>query len=457
MALSGTQLQQVAQQWVDAINTGNVDLLDNIIAPDIVDHSGMTGAHGSGSDGYKKLVRQLLESLPGYTSHVNSIDVHGDLVTIKQTGTAPPPQHFSAMLTTGSSAPAPAQQMEFKVTSVIRVNDAGQVAEHWAAEGPFGTKSTPDDWQNQPVTGTPEANKVFMQNYVHNVIDAMTASNARYYMATNFYNHDPAPGEQPGVEGAVAFIASIFAAFSQFHTTIEEQLAQDDIVVGRWAQTFVNTGSYLGFPASGKQIHIGGITITRVRDNRIFEEWEARDALSLLNQMGIPSPFGALEDDTPSPTDDPKELARRFFYEVWDSGDVSVADSIFSSDFVNHSTVDGQRPGVDGVKQLVRAFHVGFPDCSVSIDLQTSEGDQVATRYTFRGTHNGTFRGLTPTGKTVEVSGISIHSFAGGRITGHWGFFDEASLLFELGLVQYPNPSTPSPAPSPSPWGSSGR
>ncbi|MEU5264622.1 ester cyclase family protein [Amycolatopsis sp. NPDC021455] len=456
MTLSSTQLKQIAHQWVDAINSGNVEALDNIVAPDVVDHSGLTAGHGEGCYGYKQLVQQLLDSLPGYSSQVDSIEVQGDLVTIRQTGKAPPPAHFSAMLAPDAAGVDTAGEMEFKVTSVVRVDDNGKIAEHWAAEGPFGQKSTPDDWHpGPPPTGSPEANKVFMQTYVRNVIDAMTAENARYYMADNFYNHDPAPGEKHGVEGAIAFISSIFAAFSEFHTTIEEQLAEADIVVGRWSQNFVNTGPYLGFPASGKQIHIGGITITRVRDNRILEEWEARDALSLLNQMGIPSPFGALEGDTEPGTTDPKELARRFFYEVWDSGDLAVADTIFAPDFANNSTVAGQRPGVAGVKQLVRAFRTGFPDCSVSVDLQTGEGDRVATRYTFRGTHRGTFRGLKATGKPVEVSGISIHSVADGKITGHWGFFDDASLLFQLGLVQYPEPG-PGPTPEPGPWGTAG-
>ncbi|MEU3624975.1 ester cyclase family protein [Amycolatopsis coloradensis] len=451
--LPSTQVKRVAEQWVDAINSGDVDALDDIVAPDVVDHSGLTAGHGDGCYGYKQLVQKLLSSLPGYSSQVDSIEVQGDLVTIKQTGKAPPPAHFSALLAPEAADLDAAGKMDFKVTSVVRVNDDGQITEHWAVEGPFGRKSTPDDWSPGPSpTGSPEANKSFMQKYVKNVIDAMAAENARYYMAENFYNHDPAPGEKHGLDGAIEFISSIFTAFSQFRTTLEEQLAEADIVVGRWSQTFVNTGPYLGFPASGKQIHIGGITITRVRDNRILEEWEARDALSLLNQMGIPSPFGALEDDTLPATEDPKELARRFFYEVWDTGDLTVADAIFAPDFVNSSVVAGQRPGVAGVKQLVRAFRDGFPDCSVSVDLQTVENSRVATRYTFRGTHRGTFRGLKATGKPVEVSGISIHSVAGGEITGHWGFFDDANLLFQLGLVQYPG-QDPGPGPGPKPPG----
>lgn len=462
MALSEQQMKQIAQRWLDAVNSGNVNVLDELIASDVVDHSGLTTGYGGGREGYKQLIQQLRDTLPNYSGQMDSIEVNGDLATIRHTGSAEYPQHFAPLV--GAAPQDPAQrQMQFKVTSVIRVNDQGQIAEHWAAEGPFGKKTTPDSYPTPTSgqTGTPDLNKAFMRRYVANVIDAMAPDNGRYYFAPNFYNHDPAPGEQPGLDGVIQFIGSIFSAFSGFSTTIDEQIGEDDLVVGRWSQTFVNTGSYLGFPASGKRIHIGGITITRVRDDHILEEWEARDALSLLGQMGIASPLGPLGgDDTQTGADtnadSNKETARRFFYRVWDQGDLSAADEIFAPDFVNNIPIEGQAPGVSGVKQLVQAFRTGFPDCSISVDLQVAEGDHIASRYTFRGTHTGTFRGVAPTGKRVEISGISIHAIQAGKIAAHWGYFDDASLVFQLGLIQYPGQpggsgSAPQPAPSPAP------
>jgi steroid delta-isomerase-like uncharacterized protein len=468
MALSEQQLKQVAQRWLEAVNSGNVDVLDQLIASDVVDHSGLTEGHGGGREGYKQLVQQLRGTLPNYSGDLDSIDVNGDLVTIRHTGSAEYPQHFSALMGAPPQDPA-MRQMQFNVTSVIRVNDNGQITEHWATEGPFGKKTAPE---SHPVpapgrTGTADLNKAFMRQYVANVIDAMAPDNGRYYFAQNFYNHDPAPGEQPGLDGVIQFIGSIFSAFSGFSTSIDEQIAEDDLVVGRWSQTFTNTGPYLGFPASGKHIHIGGITITRVRDDHILEEWEARDALSLIGQMGIPSPLGPLDgNSTAVDADAGKEIARRFFYSVWDQGDLNAADQIFAPDFVNNLPIEGQAPGVDGVKQLVQAFRTGFPDCSISVDLQVAAGGHVASRYTFRGTHNGTFRGVAATGKRVEISGISIHAISNGKIAAHWGYFDDASLVFQLGLIQYPSQpggpgwspppaappaSAPTPQPTPSP------
>jgi steroid delta-isomerase-like uncharacterized protein len=473
MTLSEKELLHVAQRWTDVMNTGTVDDLEEIVDYDVVDHSGLTKPYGGGCDGFKHLVEQLRTTFPDYRSTLESVDIDGDVVTLHHNGTASAPQTMAGLTGQPPDA-ATGKPMSFTVTSAIRVSDAGKVVEHWAVSGPFGEQSTPGagtgtDTGTGLQTGTPELNKAYMRQYVKNVIDAQQADNGRFYFSENFYNHDPAPGEQPGREGAIAFIKSIFSAFSGFRTVLEEQVAEDDLVAGRWSQQFKNTGSYLGFPASGRDIHIGGITITRVRSGRIVEEWEARDALSLLGQMGIPSPLGDLEGGAPASDDEAdKETARRFYYDVWDQEHLDSITSLFARDFTEHSPVPGQQPGTAGVAQLVRAFHTAFPDLSVSVDLQVSAGGRVATRFTVRGTHRGVFRGAAPTGKRIEVTGIDVHAVSNGLITDHWGFFDNASLVTQLGLIEFPpgigappsggtpgTPSTPGtsePPTTPSPW-----
>jgi steroid delta-isomerase-like uncharacterized protein len=282
-----------------------------------------------------------------------------------------------------------------------------------------------------------EQNKQFLRNYVQYVIDGQNPSLASYYFVDNFHNHDPAPGEQPGLAGVTAFLESIFAAFSGFQTTIEQQVAEGDLVAGRWTQSFKNTGGYLNFPATGKDIHIGGITITRVRNGKIVEEWEARDAHSLLVQMGVFAPLGRLEGGAPGPGSDDdeqrrKDLARSYYYDIWDVGDVHAVDRLFAPGFVNHLPLPGQDPGVEGVKQFVRRFHAAFPDGSVSVDLQFCEQDRVVTRYSFRGTHRDTFLGIPATGRPVQLTGIGIMRIDGDRVTEAWDYWDTASLIFQL-------------------------
>jgi steroid delta-isomerase-like uncharacterized protein len=280
-----------------------------------------------------------------------------------------------------------------------------------------------------------------MRAYVRNVIDAQDAARGNDYFAENFFNHDPAPGEQPGIEGVEAFIGSIFAAFSGFRTNVNEQMADGDFVVGRWTQTFKQTGSYLGFPVTGIQVFIGGITITRVRNNRIIEEWEARDAAGLLQQMGV-APKLMLEGGD-AMSSDATDVVNRFFYDIWNAGNVDLVDEVLSPSFVNHIRLDGQRPGREGMKQLLQRWRLAFPDASVSVDLMLHEGDRVATRYTARGTHRDSFLGIPASGKPVEFTGIHIFRVENGKLVEGWGYLDLATLLMQLGALKFPTAGEP--------------
>ncbi|MEU5847003.1 ester cyclase family protein [Saccharopolyspora shandongensis] len=452
MALSDQQRQVIARQWLDAAYSGDLQALEQVMSGAVIDHSGLIDAYGGGARGCTGLIGELRNSLPNYTGAVQSVEVDGDRVTIRHRGTADAPNRAGALAPASGWGDTP-QRVDFQMTSVVRIDDTGRIVEHWAPEGPFGQIGAPPTPEpGEPQTGTPEQNKVYMQKFVRNVIDAESPENARYYFVENFRNHDPAPGENPGLAGATAFLRSIYAAFSGFQTTLDQQVAEDDLVAGQWSQTFVNTGPYLNFPASGNRIDIGGITITRVRDSRILEQWEARDAVSLVSQMGVPSPLGPLEDDEPATDRDEanKALARRFFYDVWSNGKLELIDELFAPEFTNGLPLPGQRPGVAGVRQLVRRLRSAFPDGSVSVDLQLATEDRVVSRYTFRGTHRGTFRGVPATGKTVEVTGIGIHAVGpGGRITAHWGYFDDMTLIMQLGLLTLPSEPPPGGAPPP--------
>jgi steroid delta-isomerase-like uncharacterized protein len=136
---------------------------------------------------------------------------------------------------------------------------------------------------------------------------------------------------------------------------------------------------------------------------------------------------------------DARDVVLSYFYDVWDSGNTGLVDQLFAPDFTNNNLLAGQQPGVVGVRQLVSRFRRAFPDCAVSVDLQLAEGDRVVTRYTVRGTHRDAFQGVPATGRSVQVSGIAIHRVAGGRIAEAWGYWDQASLLVQLGAFQFPN------------------
>jgi steroid delta-isomerase-like uncharacterized protein len=113
-------------------------------------------------------------------------------------------------------------------------------------------------------------------------------------VAPNYVGHDPAAGEQQGPEGVKEFIKSYLAGFPDGTITIDEQLAEGDLVATRWTGRGTHKGELMGVPPTGKQVTVSGITISRVKNGKVVEEWSNWDTLGLLQQLGaVPQMAGA--------------------------------------------------------------------------------------------------------------------------------------------------------------------
>jgi hypothetical protein len=89
-------------------------------------------------------------------------------------------------------------------------------------------------------------------------------------------------------------------------------------------------------------------------------------------------------------------------------------------------------------KQMESEWYDAFPDLHVTIDDMVAEGDKVAIRITWTGTHKGEIMGIPPTNKKVTGSLIAIDRFAGGKIVEDNGQFDALGLMRQLGLDPTP-------------------
>ena len=127
-------------------------------------------------------------------------------------------------------------------------------------------------------------------------------------------------------------------------------------------------------------------------------------------------------------TEENKALARRWFAEGWNKGNVSVADGIFSP----HFTLNGSEVGPEGPKQNVIRTRRGFPDITFTVEDQIAEEDRVVTRWTECGTHLGELNDIPPTGKTVVVPGIVIWRVVEGKVQEDHTVSGEATLLQRL-------------------------
>ena len=135
-----------------------------------------------------------------------------------------------------------------------------------------------------------------------------------------------------------------------------------------------------------------------------------------------------------------KKLARKVFEEVQSKGNMALVDELVTEDYVGH-TPFGDIHGPEGAKGFDAMLRSAFPGYEVTVDDQIAEGDRVATRWTCRGTHEGEFQGVPPTGKSVSISGITIFRVANNKLVEGWTNPDVLGLLQQIEAVPTPEQS----------------
>jgi len=131
-------------------------------------------------------------------------------------------------------------------------------------------------------------------------------------------------------------------------------------------------------------------------------------------------------------------IVRRFADEVITRGNIDAAAQFVWEDVVEQVPLPGQGPGLEGLKDILRAMRSGFPDLVFSTIEQVSEGDKVASRFEWTGTHQGEFLGIPATGRSVRVWGIVIDRLVEGRIKDTRIIMDTLGLMVQLGVVPPP-------------------
>jgi steroid delta-isomerase-like uncharacterized protein len=111
-------------------------------------------------------------------------------------------------------------------------------------------------------------------------------------VATQYIGHDPAnPEPLHGPEGVKEFISGYRAAFPDARITVEEQLAEGDLVATRWSARGTHAGELMGVEPTGKQVTVSGLAISRLENGKIVEEFQNWDNFGLMKQLGaVPEP-----------------------------------------------------------------------------------------------------------------------------------------------------------------------
>ena len=131
-------------------------------------------------------------------------------------------------------------------------------------------------------------------------------------------------------------------------------------------------------------------------------------------------------------------VVRRFVEEVITQGDIDSAAQFVWDDVTEQVPLPGQGPGLEGLKGVLRGMRLAFPDLNFTIQEQVAEGNKVASRFEWTGTHQGEFLGIPPTGRHVRVWGIVIDRLEEGRIKDTRIIMDTLGLMAQMGVFPPP-------------------
>jgi steroid delta-isomerase-like uncharacterized protein len=94
--------------------------------------------------------------------------------------------------------------------------------------------------------------------------------------------------------------------------------------------------------------------------------------------------------------------------------------------------------GPDGYLGIVMMMRSGFSGVQWTLEDMVAEGDTVAARYTMRGTHDGNFMGVPPTGRSIQVQAMNFYRLSDGRIVEEFGQPDMMGLMMQIGAIPQP-------------------
>jgi steroid delta-isomerase-like uncharacterized protein len=136
------------------------------------------------------------------------------------------------------------------------------------------------------------------------------------------------------------------------------------------------------------------------------------------------------------------KAASRRWIEVFNERDDAGEADVRAQDYVAYAPASLEPTPLDSEAwtRFLAGFVEAFPDLQIRVEDAVGEGDLVAQRVHFEGTHTGVFQGLPPTHRRVSFSGLELNRFVDGRVAEHWFQMDSLTLLQQLGLVVIPGP-----------------
>jgi steroid delta-isomerase-like uncharacterized protein len=265
-----------------------------------------------------------------------------------------------------------------------------------------------------------------------------------------------------GPEDVERNFALYFAAIPDLQSTIQQIVADDDLVAVRAIEHGTQEGDLLGIPASGNEGTWSIFTIYRFECGKIAEYWSQLDDLGRLQQFGaIPqmmpaiaaTPLAAITEvatPTACAATTPEEneaLVQRWYDEVYAQREFAHFDEIIATDHIRHG-LHRDTTGAASRLAAVQTQQTAFPDLDLQVELLFSEGDLVVSHWTATGTQTGPWQTFAPTGNVVTWTGSTLFRVTCGHISEEWAEVDTLAFYQQIGALEWP-PATPAAGATP--------
>jgi len=295
------------RQLYDHFNANDLAGIAQLVSATAVDHDAAPG-QSSGPEGVVGAFAYLLAGFPDLNVNAEQLIAENDTVVDHIVGLGTNTGAFAGIPPTGKPA-------AIEAIHIYRIEN-GQIAELWHIEdlaailgqlgviqgapsaGPPATPAVVVPAATPPVDqATVEANKDLM----HRMFDAVNTADVTTLdtmFSPDFFNHNPNPGYPADWEGLKSTMLSFRGPFPDQVTTVNQEIAEDDLVVVHVTVRGTMEGSAYGVAPCQCKVEYDGINIVRIENGLIVENWSIYEVVSLLSQIGaIP---GAQPSGTPA-------------------------------------------------------------------------------------------------------------------------------------------------------------
>jgi len=275
----------------EVFGEGNMRSVDELVAPDFVDHDPLPGMPAN-REGFKTVVQMFRSAFPDFEVDLVHTIVEGDKVVDHVASRGTHTGEFMGIAPTG-------KRISTSAIVISHLGSDGRIDERWQRFGAMqllqqigvipGWEEPPPVPPAPPATAggetSVEENKLIMQRQL------AIWNDGDYDVADEIFHPEAitpnAPQLPVGPEGCKEAARIFRAAFPDFHMTVEDVVAEGNLVCCRFRQTGTHEGDLFGIAATGRSVDFGEIAICEIADGQIIASWFQTDMLGLMSQLGV--------------------------------------------------------------------------------------------------------------------------------------------------------------------------